>query len=177
MNLKSWHVNIREIKVTETLWPMTITRGSTKTARISEWELEMILMPYNLITFFNEAESLIKRGELFKKKKKGKRSPEWGHLLHITANQDLISNLITVSASPRNVTFNQLIRNYLISTNELPCRIEPHPSPKIWPCWKQPTVLETPLFHPFLPRKPFHLTAPQNPFLPAKWDAPWFTNH
>ena len=59
---------------------MTITRGSTKTARISEWELEMILMPYNLITFFNEAESLIKRGELFKKKKKRKEKPRMGSL-------------------------------------------------------------------------------------------------
>ena len=117
---------------------MTITQGSTKPARTSEWELEMALMPCNLITFFNEAECLIKRGELFKKKEK--RSPEWGHLLHITANQDLISNLITVSASPRNVTFNQLIWNYLISTNEVTCRIEPHPSPKIRPCWKQPTL-------------------------------------
>lgn len=70
VNLKLWHVNIREIKVIKTLWPMTITQGSTKPARTSEWELEMALMPCNLITFFNEAECLIKRGELFKKKKK-----------------------------------------------------------------------------------------------------------
>lgn len=40
----------------------------------------MILMPYNLITFFNEAESLIKRGELFKKKKKRKEKPRMGSL-------------------------------------------------------------------------------------------------
>ena len=35
------------------------------------------------------------------------------------ANQDLIPNLTTVSASPHNVTCNQSIWNYLVSTGEL----------------------------------------------------------
>ena len=35
--------------------------------------------------------------------------------------QDLIPNLIVVSESPRNVTFNPSIWNYLVSTSEVIC--------------------------------------------------------
>ena len=40
-------------------------------------------------------------------------------------NQDLILNLITVSASPKNEILNQSIRNYLGSTSEVICLINP----------------------------------------------------
>lgn len=36
-----------------------------------------------------------------------------------SANQDLIPNLIAVTASPRNVTFHESTRNYLVSTEIL----------------------------------------------------------
>lgn len=43
-----------------------------------------------------------------------------------SAKQDVILNLTEISASPRNVTFNQSTWNYLVSTNEVmpfhPCR-------------------------------------------------------
>lgn len=36
-----------------------------------------------------------------------------------SANQDLIPNLIAASASPKNVTFNQSIWNYLVRMSEV----------------------------------------------------------
>jgi len=49
-----------------------------------------------------------------------------------STNHDLLSNLIVISASPRNVIFNQIIRNYLISPSEVICLIDiPHPSPAL----------------------------------------------
>ena len=47
-----------------------------------------------------------------------------------TANQDLVPNLIAVSASSRNVTFNQSIWIYLVSTRKVICLIDPHLPPK-----------------------------------------------
>ena len=38
----------------------------------------------------------------------------------MSANQDLIPNLIVLLASPRNVTFNQSVRNYMINTRRHP---------------------------------------------------------
>ena len=61
----------------------------------------------------------------------------------MTANQDLISNLIVVSTSLRDVTCNNSVWNYLISTSEIICMtaLHPHPSPKgRWPCLKQSTL-------------------------------------
>ena len=40
-------------------------------------------------------------------------------------NQDLIPNLITVSASPRNGILNQSIRNYLGGTSEVIHLVDP----------------------------------------------------
>lgn len=36
-----------------------------------------------------------------------------------SANQDLITNLIAVSAAPRNTNLNQSIWNYMVSTKEV----------------------------------------------------------
>ena len=38
---------------------------------------------------------------------------------HTSANQDLIPNLIAATASPRDVTFHESTRNYLVSTEIL----------------------------------------------------------
>lgn len=43
-----------------------------------------------------------------------------------SANKDLIPNLTAVSASPRNVTLNQSIWNYLVSTSKVICFTHPH---------------------------------------------------
>lgn len=48
----------------------------------------------------------------------------------ISVNQDLISNLIVVSTSLRNVTFNQSIWNYLVNTGEVIYLIDPFCPPQ-----------------------------------------------
>lgn len=46
-------------------------------------------------------------------------------------NEDLIPNLVSVSASPRNEILNQSIWNYLASTSEVICLVDPcHPLKK-----------------------------------------------
>lgn len=43
----------------------------------------------------------------------------------ISANQNLIPNLTVVSASPRDTTFNHSVWNYLVSTSEVVCQMDP----------------------------------------------------
>lgn len=43
----------------------------------------------------------------------------------MSPNEDLIPNLFTVSASPRNGILNQSIRNYLVSMNKVICLLDP----------------------------------------------------
>lgn len=57
---------------------------------------------------------------IVKKKKKKRPKMESLVLNSMSANQDLIPNLIVLLASPRNVTFNQSIRNYMINTRRHP---------------------------------------------------------
>ena len=85
-----------------------------------------------------------------------------------SAKQGLISNLSVVSASPRNVTFNQLIWNYVISTSEVICTIGPLPPPKKVTLLETiHSLLDTSFFHYLLPIKGFHfaqlLRAPDLP--------------
>ena len=47
----------------------------------------------------------------------------------VSVNQDLISNLIVVATSLRNVTFNRSIWNYLVNTREVICPIDSLLSP------------------------------------------------
>lgn len=57
-----------------------------------------------------------------KKRKKNSRSKmELLVLSRMSANQDIILNLIATLTSPRNVTFNQSIWNYLVSITEVIC--------------------------------------------------------
>ena len=59
----------------------------------------------------------------------------------VSVNQDLISNLIVVATSLRNVTFNRSIWNYLVNTREVICPIDSLLSPtERWPCLKQFTL-------------------------------------
>lgn len=44
----------------------------------------------------------------------------------MSADQILILNLTTISASPRTVTFNQSVWNFLVSTSEVICNIDPY---------------------------------------------------
>lgn len=48
----------------------------------------------------------------------------------ISAKHYLTPNLISVSAFPKNVTFNQSVCNYLVSTSEVICLIDPCLPPK-----------------------------------------------
>ena len=48
----------------------------------------------------------------------------------MSANQDVIFNLIATLTSPRNMTFNQSIWNYLVSITEVICLKAPCLSPK-----------------------------------------------
>ena len=69
-----------------------------------------------------------------KKKKKGKKNSrskmELLMLSPMSANQDVIFNLIATLTSPRNMTFNQSIWNYLVSITEVICLKAPCLSPK-----------------------------------------------
>ena len=96
-----------------------------------------------------------------------------------SANQDLIPNLIAVSASPRNVTSNQSIWNYSVCTGEVIhsveyfCHSEDVTLPKTIH-----SLLETSLSHPFLPMKNLLFwTAVLSSFQLARWDAAWLMNH
>lgn len=42
----------------------------------------------------------------------------------LSENQDFIPNLIAVLASPRNMTSNESIWNYLVSTSDVTCLID-----------------------------------------------------
>ena len=42
-----------------------------------------------------------------------------------SVKQDLIPNLTIISASPRNVTFNLSVWNYLVYTSEVICMVDP----------------------------------------------------
>ena len=63
---------------------------------------------------------------------------------------------MAASASPRNVTFNQSIWDYLVGNREVICQTDPtFPQRKV----TLPEItcsLETSFFHPLLPIKAFH---------------------
>lgn len=71
VNLKSWHVNFREIKVTKTLWPMTITQGSTKLQELQNgsWKRPSCLQ-FDYIFQWSWVSNQKCRGIVFKKKER-----------------------------------------------------------------------------------------------------------
>ena len=91
----------------------------------------------------------------------------------MSPNRDLIPNLITLSTSSRNGLLNQSIWNYLVSTSEVICLIDPS-------CALKESDLATNnlLFarnNTVLPLSAYKslsfCTALQNSFLSARWDA------
>ena len=74
-----------------------------------------------------------------------------------SANPDFIPHLTAESASPRNVTFNQSVLNYLVSTSEVTCLIDPaFPQRKVTLPETIHSLLETSFSSRLLPRKAFH---------------------
>ena len=63
---------------------------------------------------------------------------------------------MAASASPRNVTFNQSIWDYLVGNREVICQTDPtFPQRKVT-LPEMTCSLETSFFHPLLPIKAFH---------------------
>lgn len=102
-----------------------------------------------------------------------------------SANQDILPDLIAVATSPRNVTFNQSVWNYLVGISEVICLVGPPRSPRLPPkegdlAQNNPLLVRrTPLPHLLLPIKVFHsvqlLGTPLS--LSARWDAAQLMNH
>ena len=97
----------------------------------------------------------------------------------ISVNQDLISNLIVVPTSLRNVTFNQSIWNYLVNTGEVICLIDPFcPPQKGDLAWNNSLFTTNFLFSsPSAYKSLSFCTAPRSYFLFARWDTARFMNH
>lgn len=75
----------------------------------------------------------------------------------MSANQNLIPNLIAVSASPRDATFHCSVWNNLVSTSEVTCQIDPcGPRRKVTLPETIHFVLETFFSCPLLLIKAFH---------------------
>ena len=72
----------------------------------------------------------MKRGNCLKRKQRAQNGVTRAKSHMSKPRLNIISNLFSVSASPRNVTFNQSIWNYLVSSSEVICLIDPYPPSK-----------------------------------------------
>ena len=94
----------------------------------------------------------------------------------LSENQDFIPNLIAVLASPRNMTSNESIWNYLVSTSDVTCLIDtwlfPNEGDLTWSNLFFARIDSLPCFR--LPVEVFHFGAS---FCLLRWDAAWCMNH
>lgn len=107
---------------------MTTTQRTSKAVRTSE----VAGSGTNAFKFdhishaeFDQKEGIFERERDRGREKDNRPNMESLVLSPISANQDLIPELSTVSASPRNVKFNQSTRNFLTSTSEAICLTDP----------------------------------------------------
>ena len=98
----------------------------------------------------------------------------------LSENQDFIPNLIAVLASPRNMTSNKSIWNYLVGTSDITCLIDTCLFPKegdlTWGNLFFARIDSVPCF--LLPVEVFHFVQVLGaPFSLLRWDAAWCMNH
>lgn len=97
----------------------------------------------------------------------------------MSANRVVLAKETAVSASPRNVTFNKSIWNYLVSSSEVICPMDPFCLPKEGDfAWSNRLFARNFLFLPPSAYKSLSVcSATQSSFHLLRWDTAKFMNH